>query len=64
MEKKIIAFAYIFYDDNAANNTRNTVHAKLNFYINEANKKIRYTNKLKEYCSKNKITVKYRNHRQ
>ena len=62
-KKEIIVFAYIFYDDNTANNIRNSIHSKINFYINEANKKIRYTNKLKEYCSKRflKITKTNRN---
>ncbi|MCR5813059.1 MAG: hypothetical protein K6G15_01010, partial [Desulfovibrio sp.] len=30
----------------------NSIHIKLHFYMKEVNKKIRYTNKLKDYCSK------------
>ena len=50
-------YAYVYYDDNTATNERNAIHAKVKFFMEEANKRIRYTDKMKKFFSSRGIIV-------
>ncbi len=50
-------YAYVYYDDRAATDERNSIHRQVNFYMAEAEKRLRYTEKMKDFFAKRAIIV-------
>lgn len=50
-------YAYVFYDDHTATDERNSIHAKVNYFMEEAQKRFRYTEKMKKFFSERGIIV-------
>ena len=49
--------AYVYYDDHTATDERNSIHGKVKFFMNEAEERTRYSEKMREYFSKRAIIV-------
>ncbi|MBQ7607533.1 MAG: transposase [Desulfovibrionaceae bacterium] len=50
-------YAYVYYDDRAAADERNSIHGQVNFSMAEAEKRLRYTDKMRDFFAKRAIIV-------
>ena len=49
--------AFVYYDDRTATDERNSIHNKIKFFLREAEERIRYSDKMKDYFQKRAIKV-------